>query len=97
MMRASVVSSAAVVLSISSAPSPLMVPAKTSASDSFAAGMLSPGIGDWLTLLAPATTRPARGLGSPGLAMEGVRTAHAAAGRDREGVDEGRVGSVCVA
>ena len=82
-MRASVVSSAALVLSTSSAPSPLMVPANTSPPGSLATGTLSPVIGAWSTALVPTTTRPSSAMRSPGRTMKRVPTGAAAAAISR--------------
>ena len=62
MMWASVVSPAGLVHSTSSAPSPLIVPAKTVSPGAFVTGTLSPVIGAWLTSLVPVVTRPSSGI-----------------------------------
>ena len=67
MMWASVVSDAGLVHSISSAPSPLIVPAKTVSPGPLPTGRLSPVMGAWLTPLVPRATRPSSGIRSPGL------------------------------
>ena len=83
MMRASVVSCAALVVAISSAPSPLIVPANTSDPSVIVTGTLSPVIGAWFTSLAPATTRPSSGILSPGRTMTCVPTGTSATGSSR--------------
>ena len=50
----------------SSAPSPLIVPAKTSSSGPLSTGTDSPVIGDWSTAEWPDATRPSTGMRSPG-------------------------------
>ena len=72
---AKVVSWAGLVFSISSAPSPLTVPANTSAPGDLATGTLSPVMGAWLTLLSPARTRPSSGTRSPGWTTNTAPTA----------------------
>ena len=76
---ASIVASAAAVVSTSSAPTPLMVPANTSSPGCFSTGRLSPVIGAWFSVERPASTRPSSGMRSPG------RTAT----RDPTGTSEG--------
>jgi hypothetical protein len=82
-MRASVVSSAALLLSTSSAPSPLIVPANTSPPGSLLTGTLSPVIGAWLTALLPEITRPSSAIRSPGRTMKRVPTGASAAAISR--------------
>ncbi len=65
--RLIVVSAARCVTSTWIAPSPLMLPAKTSSPSLFSTSLLSPVIGAWLTLDRPAVTRPSIGARSPGL------------------------------
>ena len=52
---------------MSSAPRPLIVPAKTSSPALLSIGSDSPVTGAWLTALTPATTSPSSGTFSPGL------------------------------
>ena len=66
MIRASVESRLRCVTRTSSAPAPLIVPAKTSAPGAFATGIDSPVMGAWFTSLAPATTAASSGTFSPG-------------------------------
>ena len=64
-MRASVLSPAGLVTRTVSEPSPLMVPAKTVDPVVFSTGTDSPVMGAWLTLEAPATTSPSKGMRAP--------------------------------
>ncbi len=61
----SVVSPVALVTSISSEPSPLIVPAKTSSPGFLSTGTDSPVIGAWLTADSPVSTTPSRGILMP--------------------------------
>ena len=65
-MRARVVSRTARVTSTSSAPWPLIVPAKTSSPGARSTGNDSPVIGAWFTSDCPAVTTPSSGIFSPG-------------------------------
>ena len=64
-MRARVVSEAARVVSTSSTPPPLMVPAYTGSPTRLGTGMDSPVMGDWSMSELPAATVPSRGMRSP--------------------------------
>ena len=68
MMRASVVSWAGRVVSTSTAPSWLIVPAKTSLPGDLSTGADSPVMGAWLTLVSPFVILPSSGNLSPGRA-----------------------------
>ncbi|KKL46109.1 hypothetical protein LCGC14_2348830, partial [marine sediment metagenome] len=74
---------AALVIKTSSAPSPLIVPAKTSSPGALNTGTLSPVIGAWFISLSPVTTRPSSGILSPERTMICAPTGTSPAGTSR--------------
>jgi len=66
MMRLRVLSAARRVTRTSSAPAPLIVPAKTSSPAALSTGTLSPVTGAWLTAELPPRMTPSIGMRSPG-------------------------------